>query len=300
MHGGEEAIGSGASQGAQGSGSKMGANASTEEDAWVTTEGYFENGKIIAKIPQLDSFDPEVLSYSIDVALNGQQFTGRPVNFRYYDVQIQHVIPALGPSAGGTSIMLTGKGLYDAGTKKIRFASSDGEHSRDVQADWDRNYRALRVTVPPYLWLFGEEAAREREEAAEEEQKVGSDGEPIPEEEKKQPLVAESINISLTLNNQEWIDALPFKYHDCRLTRLAYVHNFGEDLAEEEEKVAAWLAEKPEEPLPEEITEEELKKREDENAKKATEETEEVTTVAKRKGYKMYLYGENFLKQASV
>ena len=51
MHGGEEAIGSGASQGAQGSGSKIGANASTDEDAWVTTEGYFENGKIIAKIP---------------------------------------------------------------------------------------------------------------------------------------------------------------------------------------------------------------------------------------------------------
>ena len=51
MHGGEEAIGSGGSQGAQGSGSKIGANASTDEDAWVTTEGYFENGKIIAKIP---------------------------------------------------------------------------------------------------------------------------------------------------------------------------------------------------------------------------------------------------------
>ena len=89
LQGGEEAIASGASQGAQGSGSKMGGGGSMDDsDVWVTAEGYFENGKIIAKIPHLDNFDPEILQYSIDVALNGQQFTGRPVNFRYYDVHI--------------------------------------------------------------------------------------------------------------------------------------------------------------------------------------------------------------------
>ena len=125
--------------------------------------------------------------------------------------------------------------------------------------------------------------------------KVGSDGEPI-EEASKAKLVSEQINISLTLNNQEWIEALPFKYHDISLTRLAYVHNYREDLVEEEERTAAWLAEEPEEPLPEEITEEELKKREEDKKKKAAEETEEVATMAKRKGAKMYLYGENIIK----
>jgi len=74
----------------------------------------------------LDNFDPEILQYSIDVALNGQQFTGRPVNFRYYDVHIQHVLPDMGPSSGGTNILIAGKGLYDAATKKIKFASADG------------------------------------------------------------------------------------------------------------------------------------------------------------------------------
>lgn len=77
------------------------------------------------------------------------------------------------------------------------------------------------------------------------------------------------------------------------------MHNFGEAL-EEEEKGAKWLAEEPEEPLPEEITEEEIKKRDEEKVKKAAEETEEVTTVAKRKGYKMYLHGDNFLKGVST
>ena len=60
------------------------------------------------------------------------------------------------------------------------------------------------------------------------------------------------------------------------MARLAYVHNFGEALAEEEERVAKWLAEEPEEPLPEDITEDEIKKREEEKAKRASEETEEV------------------------
>jgi len=107
--------------------------------------------------------------------------------------------------------------------------------------------------------------------------------------------MSEAINVSLTLNNQEWINAKQFNYHDFKLNRLAYVHNFGEAL-EEEERVTKWLAEEPEEPLPEEITEEEIKKRDEEKTKRATEETEEVQTVAKRKGYKMYLYGDNLLK----
>ena len=44
---------SGASQGAQGSNSKVGAGGGSmdDSDVWVTAEGYFENGKIIAKIP---------------------------------------------------------------------------------------------------------------------------------------------------------------------------------------------------------------------------------------------------------
>ena len=59
------------------------------------------------------------------------------------------------------------------------------------------------------------------------------------------------------------------------MTRLAYVTNFGEGI-EEEEKTSRWLAEEPEEPIPDDLPEEEIKKREDEAAKKATEETEET------------------------
>lgn len=56
--------------GAQGSGSKMDGGMDDPE-VWVTAEGYFQNGKIIATIPKLENYDSEHLQYSIDVALNG-------------------------------------------------------------------------------------------------------------------------------------------------------------------------------------------------------------------------------------
>ena len=41
---------------------------------------------------------------------------------------------------------------------------------------------------------------------------------------------------------------------------------------------------------------EEIKKKEDEKAKKAQEEAEESMTIPKRKGVKIFLYGHNFVK----
>ena len=61
----------------------------SKESAWVCAEGFYENGHIIATVPALQSYDSEQMTYSVDVALNGQQFTGKPVNFRYYDVHIE-------------------------------------------------------------------------------------------------------------------------------------------------------------------------------------------------------------------
>lgn len=63
-----------------------------------------------------------------------------------------------------------------------------------------------------------------------------------------------------------------------------------------EEKEAIFNAEEPEEHYPEDMSEEEKKKREEEKAKKILEENEEVNTVAKRKGNRIYIHGSNFIK----
>jgi hypothetical protein len=105
----------------------------------------------------------------VDVALNGQQFTGKPVNFRYYDVKITAIEPEVGPSIGGTNIKINGKGLYDAGVKRIRFSSEDGKGIREVVADWDKKLKCLRVTVPAYKWLFSDEEDETEDDQAQNE-----------------------------------------------------------------------------------------------------------------------------------
>lgn len=111
-------------------------------------------------MPKLSSYDPEQMSYCVDVALNGQQFTGKPVNFRYYDVQVTKIEPDFGPSTGGTQVLVQGNGLYDASYKKIRFSTADGKSgSREVAADWDRASKSFKVNVPPYQWLFADQEA---------------------------------------------------------------------------------------------------------------------------------------------
>ena len=69
---------------------------------------------------------------------------------------------------------------------------------------------------------------------------------------------------------------------------------------EPEQREADWQAELPEEPLPEEITEEEIAKKEEEKQKIAEAETEESTTMAKRKGYKLFIYGVGFKKAQEI
>ena len=68
---GEEQIGGASQGGAQGSELQRSVMDQQEEAEWVTADGYYEDGKIITTIPQLESYDPEALQYAIDVALNG-------------------------------------------------------------------------------------------------------------------------------------------------------------------------------------------------------------------------------------
>jgi hypothetical protein len=59
-------------------------DAELEKENWYCSAGHYENGKIICIVPELDLYDPENLQFNVDVALNGQQFTSKPLPFRYY------------------------------------------------------------------------------------------------------------------------------------------------------------------------------------------------------------------------
>jgi hypothetical protein len=204
--------------------------------------------------------------------LNGQQFTGHPLNFRYYDVRITEISPPIGPTEGGTLIKLQGTGMYDSSIKKLKFATPKG--IRMVAANWERKDKSISCVVPPLKQLF-----KNRE---------------LSDQELKE-IIDSGVKLSLTFNNQEWIDVPQYKYHDISVTRIAYVTNFAEDIESEEEKEKLWKSEQPIEEAHAEATEEEIKKWEEERLKRSEEEREETRTVAKRIGARLYIYGKDFI-----
>lgn len=90
-----------------------------------------------------------------------------------------------------------GSGLYDSASKRVKFETMGYE--RVVTAQWDRKLKCLQCIVPPLTWLFG--------------------GAEIPEEELDKIRKA-PVHVLLTFNNQEWIAAKDFKYHDCKVDRI--------------------------------------------------------------------------------
>lgn len=239
-------------------------------DNWRCSTATYDAGKIMCQVPRLLKYDAENLQYNVDIALNGQQFSGYPIIFRYYDVSITDVTPKFGPTEGGTVLTVKGNGFYDSSGKKFKFETEFGE--REMAAAWDRKERCFTCKSPPISWFF-------------------SGKNPAPEALEK--LKNSQIKLRITLNGQNWIWVGYFEYYDAIITRMSYDTGFGEGMTEEEKK-KKWLEEEPLPPKP--ADPEELKNLEAENAKKAEEENEEFNTTYKRTGAIFYIHGQKFRK----
>jgi hypothetical protein len=228
------------------------------EEDWRLTAARYQRGKIVCKVPTLYEYDENSMVYMIDVAINGQQFTGHSLNFRYYDVEIFEVVPLLGSLAENTVIKIIGRGLYDSTAKKVRVRNQFGE--REVQVIWDYKAKIYMCTVPPLSWLFGEEQP---------------DSETLSEA-AKEPLIME-----LTLNGVDYLDMPSFRYIDVSVLRLSKAKF---DPALKPEQVLE-LWHNPEDPPSEEA---------EARQKREQEEAQELLTPVKP-GAKLYIWVEEVL-----
>jgi hypothetical protein len=64
---------------------------------------------------------PEVVS--VEVSLNGIDFTQDKVKYSYYDAFVLDLSPHIGKTEGGTQIAVKGYGFADTGQLKCRFGS---------------------------------------------------------------------------------------------------------------------------------------------------------------------------------
>lgn len=48
--------------------------------------GSYEKGNIVCMIPNVEQYSGSQLHFNVDISLNGQQFTGYPSSFKFYNI----------------------------------------------------------------------------------------------------------------------------------------------------------------------------------------------------------------------
>ena len=121
-----------------------------EKENFICVEGNYDQGKVTCLIPPLDDPKSENLQFNVDIALNGQQFTGQPSTFRYYDIFITRMFPDNDIPQGGVRVVVQGEGFFDTLNKKIMLETETGQRVRDVT--WDKKDKTFSFIIPPAAW----------------------------------------------------------------------------------------------------------------------------------------------------
>jgi len=247
-------------------------SAELDKEDWICVRGFYNKDKITCEIPNVSRLSDTMFNFNIDVSLNGQQFTGSPSPFRFYDLKVTKIHPNNSPSTGDTLVFVEGKGFMDSDHKKLKFRSKFGE--RLVDLAWIKEKKQYSFFVPPISWLFS-----------------GN----IPTQEQIDELKSDPPVIEITLNQIEWIPIGVFNYFDPQYDRIIVAPPFENNLPEEEKK-ARWHREEPEvDPFATCKNDAEKDKKQKELAKVTDAEDAEIANGFRKAGAYLYIRGKEFI-----
>jgi len=89
--------------------------------------GFYEKGNIVCMIPNVEEYQGSQLHFNVDISLNGQQFTGFPSSFKFYNIQDTSIVPTSGSPQGGLHINARGNAFFDTLQKKVKFGCKFGD-----------------------------------------------------------------------------------------------------------------------------------------------------------------------------
>jgi len=246
---------------------------------WYCCFATYEKGMITCNIPKIENFCQNQVEYNVDVAINGQQFSGYPMIYRFYEIKIDKMEPTISATEGALHIKIGGVGLFDSLTKKARIKSKFGERYSDLQ--WDKNERSLLLVSNPISWMINDEDAMKKISAS--------------------SLYEDcSFDVEITMNNVEFIKAGSYRYCDVNIKRIAY--NLFSPSQSYDDRLAILSKQEPlsiEEKVMLDLIVEDKKKREEVH-KKINEEDNTINNVYKRPYSGLNLYGEFFPKTETI
>lgn len=247
-----------------------------EKSNWYCSFGSYENEVIYCSIPKIDNFQQAQVEYNVDISLNGQQFSGFPMIYRFYEIKDPSIEPNISSVEGGTIMKILGSGFFDSVTKKARISCSNYE-DRFTDLQWDRNEKILLLVTPPLSWIV-------------------NDDESLKNLKNKEIYEKFVFLVDVTLNNIDWIRVGEYRYLDPIVNRISYTGFpegvfdkdkrketiFNEEGLTNDEKIYFGIAPKPSD-----------NKKYDEIVKKFNEEDFQITLP--RRAYNgLYLFGDFF------
>ena len=86
-----------------------------------------DNNLMTCNIPKIENYNPLQPEYNIDLAINGQQFSGYPSVYRFYNIYIEKMFPDISTPDGDLPLIICGTDLFDSPNKKARIISELGK-----------------------------------------------------------------------------------------------------------------------------------------------------------------------------
>ena len=162
----------------------------------------FDNNLMTCNIPKIENYNPIQPEYNIDIAINGQQFSGYPSIYRFYNIYIEKMIPDISTPEGDLPLVIYGSDLFDSPNKKARIISDIGKKNVDIQ--WDKNNKTMIVSSVPLNLLTTDEK--------------------ILNIEKQQDLYNNyTFDVMISMNGTQWLKAGTYRYYSPKITKMLYV-----------------------------------------------------------------------------
>ena len=161
-----------------------------------------DNNLLTCNIPKIENYNPLQPEYNVDIAINGQQFSGYPSIYRFYNIYIDKMTPEISTPEGELPLTIFGFDLFDSPSKKARIMSEIGK--KNVEINWDKNNKTMVVQALPLNQLTSDEK--------------------ILNIEKVQDLYNNyTFDVMISMNGTQWLKAGSYRYYQPRITKLLYI-----------------------------------------------------------------------------
>ena len=175
-----------------------------DQPNWVCCFATYDmdNNLLTCNIPKIEKYNPLQPEYNIDIAINGQQFSGYPSIYRFYNIYIDKITPEISTPEGDLPLTIYGTDLFDSQNKKARIISDIGK--KNVEINWDKNNKTMIVQAVPLNQLTTDEKILNLENV--------------------QDLYKNyKFDVMISMNGTQWLNAGSYRYYQPKVTKLLYI-----------------------------------------------------------------------------